>query len=271
LQWTPLAVTVPEILSGFDIRIPREALIVAIGVFGITGVGGDEIMAYNYWLIEKGYAAHTGPREGSAAWERRARGWIRVMTLDAVVSMVCYTLVTALFYILGAAVLHRLGTVPQGIKLVPALASMYTETLGPWAKWVFLAGAFVVLFSTLLAALAAWTRMFADAFGQLGWTDFHDPERRRRLIRVAAWVIPSLWALLFLVFGEPATMVIAGGLATAVILLIVVFAALVMRYRWLPPGLAPSKLYDVALLASVAAIFLVGVYTALKSARVLPG
>ena len=62
LQWTPNAVSSPEILSGLSFQLPAAAVIIAVGAFGITGVGGDEIMAYNYWLLEKGYAAHTGPR-----------------------------------------------------------------------------------------------------------------------------------------------------------------------------------------------------------------
>ena len=39
-----------------------------------TGVGGDEIMFYNYWCLEKGYAAFTGPRNGTPEWANRARG-----------------------------------------------------------------------------------------------------------------------------------------------------------------------------------------------------
>ena len=46
--------------------------LLVIGAFGITGVGGDEIMAYNYWLIEKGYAANTGKNNGTDDWNRRA-------------------------------------------------------------------------------------------------------------------------------------------------------------------------------------------------------
>ena len=54
-------------MSGVIPSIPDDTklLLVAMGAFGITGVGGDEIMAYNYWLIEKGYAAFTGPRDES--------------------------------------------------------------------------------------------------------------------------------------------------------------------------------------------------------------
>ncbi len=163
LQWTPYAIDLSDLISGLEFRLPPESMLVVVGAFGLTGVGGDEIMQYTYWLLEKGYATYTGPFDGTAEWNDRARGWIRVMTLDALLSMVAYTITTVAFFLLGAAVLHARGEVPTNDRLIEELAAMYTTTLGPWARWVFLLGAFVVLFSTLFSALAAWTRIFGDA------------------------------------------------------------------------------------------------------------
>ena len=161
LQWTGNAVSGAELLSGLNLQLPAAMILFAVGAFGITGVGGDEIMAYNYWLLEKGYAAHTGPRPGwttgeaHRVWVKRARGWIKVMTLDAIAAMVCYTLVTVLFYILGAAILHRNGLLPEKNDMITQLGAIYTESLGPWAFGIFLGGALVVLFSTLFSALSS--------------------------------------------------------------------------------------------------------------------
>ena len=69
-----------------------------------------------------------------------------------------------------------------------------------------------------------------------------------------------IWATLFLVFKAPVIMVIIGGVATTVILLIVVFAVLHFRYRRLPEALRPSVFYDVAFWISVIAILMVGFY-----------
>ena len=85
---------------------------VALAAFGLTGVSADEIISYPYWCIEKGYGTWVGPRDGSAEWTRRARGWIRVMYVDAIASMLIYTAATAAFYVLGAAVLHVRSEVP---------------------------------------------------------------------------------------------------------------------------------------------------------------
>ena len=264
LQFTPLQISAKELLSGLTFQLPSGAVLVALGAFGITGVGGDEIMGYNYWLIEKGYAAYTGPREENADWQLRAQGWIRVMYLDALFAMVIYTLVTVAFYLLGAAILHRQGLLPEGMELVRTLSRLYTQSLGPWAGAIFLLGAFVVLFSTLFAALAIWTRLFSDAFGQFGWLDFRNAKQRHNTIAILAWAIPLIWATLFLLLRVPTLMVIIGGIATTVILLIVVFAALHFRYRRLPVTLRPGAFYDAALWLSIIAIVLVALYGVYK-------
>lgn len=266
LQTTEFAISAAEFRSGMIPTIPAESaiLLVALGAFGITGVGGDEIMAYNYWLIEKGYAAYTGPKDGSDAWYRRAQGWIRIMYWDAILAMLAYTAMTVMFYLLGAAVLHRQGMIPAEQDLINVLGNMYTDSLGPGARNLFVIGAIVVLYSTLFAALAAWTRMFADAFGRIGCYNFQCEDSRKRAIAIAAWVIPFGWATLFLLIGKPGFMVIIGGLATVVILLVVVFATLYYRYTQRDSRLEPAKWYDAWLWLSSIAIFLVAAYAVYK-------
>ena len=264
LQFTPLQISLSELLSGLSFRLPPEAVFVALGAFGITGVGGDEIMAYNYWLIEKGYAAYSGPRNETTEWEDRARGWIKVMYLDAILSMIVYTIMTAAFYLLGAAILHRQGLLPAGMEVVETLSRLYTETLGNWAGTTFLLGEFIVLFSTPFSALAAWSRLFSDAFGQIGWINFKDSKQRHMAIGIFAWFFPLAWATLFLLMKMPVLMVTIGGVITTVILFMVVFAALHFRYRQIPPVLKSGLGYDIALWISVLAIIMVAVYGVYK-------
>ncbi len=267
LQFTDNAITFSQIGSGLIPSVPDDMkiLFVAMGAFGITGVGGDEIMAYNYWLIEKGYAAYTGPRNDSPEWEHRAKGWIKVMYWDAICSMVAYTAMTVMFYLLGAAVLH--GTDFDRGDLIAELGQMYTTTLGPEYNTLWILGAIVVLYSTLMGALAAWTRMFSDAFGQIGLINFSNHAQRKTAIAWLAWVIPALWGLLFLILDNPALMVFLGGLVTVVILLIVALAAVFFRNKRLDPRLKPSRAYDVVLYSSIIAIVLaagVSLYKAVK-------
>lgn len=264
LHTTPYAVSGAEIASGLTFDLPKFALAAAIGAFGITGVGGDEVMMYNYWLVEKGYAAKTGPRDGSDAWTKRAKGWIRVMYVDALLAMVAYTIVTAAFYILGAAVLHAQGLIPDKAEIIEVLSKMYTDTLGEGARNIFLIGAFIVLFSTLLSALAGWTRLFGDAFSQVTTADFKDAATRKKMVAILAWIIPFLWALLFLFFKSPGLMVMLGGIATSLILLIVLFAAFHFKFKRTPEELKPGIPYNIAFWTSAISIVAVGVYGIVK-------
>jgi Mn2+/Fe2+ NRAMP family transporter len=267
LQLGPEAVEIGEVFSGLTFSLPSDnaLMLLVIGAFGITGVGGDEIMAYNYWLIEKGYAAKTGKSDGSDEWAKRAKGWTKVMMIDAVAAMLVYTIVTAAFYVLGAGLLHGQGSVPDsGGEFLAYLATMYTTTLGDWAGPLFYCGAFVVLFSTTFAALAAWTRQFADAFGQVGLFDFSDLKIRRGWLIGLAWAIPILWALVFLVVKKPVFMVFAGGFVTSIILLVVLYAAIHFKKKHADPRMDFGKGFALWFWASALLIVMVGIWSVAK-------
>lgn len=259
LQWTPYHVTFSMLGEGLAFELPAAAVGVAIAAFGLTGVSADETISYPYWCLEKGYATFTGVRDGSAEWTARARGWIRVMYLDAIVSMIVYTTATAAFYVLGAAVLHARGDVPEGPEVIVVLSRVYTETLGPAAMGLFLTGAVAALFSSVFIACASSTRMFTDGLAQFGVLDYNDEHARNRWQRLLAWLLPLSWTLLFLYFQAPVAMVTIGGVVLSILLLLVAFAAYQFRYRRLAPELQPSRMYDVFLWVSIVAILAVGV------------
>lgn len=259
LKYTPYALTWDQILSGLTFELPATQLMAVFGAFGITGVGGDEIIYYNYWCLEKGYAASTGPKEATLKWQNRAKGWIKVMELDAIVAMIIYTTVTAAFYLLGAAVLSNQPTLPEGYEMVESLSKMYTLSLGEGARYFFYFGAFVVLFSTLFAALAAWTRQISDTFGQIGWIDFSDLKVRKKSIAILAWVIPMLWATFFMFMKLPVLMVLIGGVTGSALLFLVVYAVIYFRYFDTPAAFKPRKVYDVFLWLSILSIAIIGV------------
>jgi len=264
VQNTGFAVTWPDIAEGLSFRLPKGTVGFAFAAFGLTGVGGDEILSYNYWCLEKGYARYTGVRNDSQAWKKRARGWIRVMHMDAFLSMIVYTVVTASFFLLGASILYQRGELPEGYQMIETISRIYTESVGPMAKNIFLMGSFAVLFSTLFAALAIRTRIFSDLFGVVGWINFGDMKSRLRTIRFIAILFPILWTIAFLLIKLPVLMVTIGGIATFVMLFIVVIAGLWFRFGTKEKILPPGRLYVFFLLISCLAIFLVGVYGILK-------
>jgi Mn2+/Fe2+ NRAMP family transporter len=236
--------------EGLRLRLPPQGIATAAAVFGITGVGATELFMYPYWCVEKGYARFVGPREPTAAWQRRARGWVRVMHVDILASMVIYTVATLAFYLLGAGILHGMGLVPAARDMIPVLSNIYTQTLGPWALWVFYVGAIATLYGTIFASTAAHSRLFADMFRLLGLYARDDAAARRRWRQVFVLMLTLLPVGLYWIFASPVKMVVAGGIAQAVMLPLVGAGAVWLRHRRLPPELAPSLPVTVALWAA---------------------
>jgi manganese transport protein len=260
---TPYSFSYNDLLSGLKFSLPPELVGLAIGAFGITGIGSDEIIAYNYWCLEKGYAAYTGPRTEDAAWKTRAKGWIQVMYLDAIVSMIIYTAVTAAFYLLGAAILHKQGLAPEGNEVIETLALIYTQSLGNGVRIAYLAGAFFVLFSSVFATLAFWSRLFPDIFGQLQWIDFYNSSTRKKTIAFLSWTIPLIWLLMFLFISLPVFMILSGGVVGSVLLLIIIFAALHFRYKKFS-DFKGGVVYNILFWISVLSILFIAVYGIVK-------
>jgi Mn2+/Fe2+ NRAMP family transporter len=264
LPFTPFAYDGGDLASGLTFLIPAGALGAALAMFGITGVGADEITFYTYWCVEKGYARWVGPNDGSEEWARRANGWIRVMYKDALVSWVIYTFGTLAFYLMGAAVLNPQGLVPQGNGMITTLSRIYTDTLGEWAGVLFLIGAIAVLGSTMWAAIPSWARMYTNLLATLGVLDWQDPVARLRWIRIFTVALPLLWGALYLWIQQPVILVQIGGVMTGIFLVAVVIAVYYLRHTETDPRVHGGRGFAVALGISSAAIGLLGVYTLLN-------
>lgn len=240
------------VLSGLTFQPPEGGLATAVAAFGITGVGATELVMYPYWCIEKGYARNAGPRDDSPEWIARAFGWIKVMGVDVLNSMVIYTFATIAFYILGAGVLNGMGLVPQGSEMVATLSNLYTETLGPWSLPLFLVGAVAVLYSTVFASTAAHTRVFADFTGMLGFYDRTQFPLRLKAIRIFTVLLLFVPSMYFMFVKEPVLMVKIGGIAQACMLPIVGGVTIYLRYKQLPKSIAPKGWITLALWISAA-------------------
>ncbi len=265
LPFTPWSYSGSDLLNGLTPHIPAGALGAAIAMFGITGVGADEITFYNYWCIEKGYARYTGPNDGTPEWKARAKGWIAVMYKDVTVSLVIYTFATAAFFIMGAAVLHPQKLVPGGAnEMITTLARMYTDSLGQWAMIGFLIGAIAVLGSTLWAAVPSQARMYVNFLSVVGVLNWKDPHARMKWLRAFTIALPVIWALSSLYFKSPVLMVQIGGVMTGVFLVAVVAATLYLRSTETEPELRGKGAFNLLLVASAIAIGLLGLYTVLS-------
>lgn len=231
-----------DVAKGFTFELPAAGVAIALATFGITGVGAVELYVYPYWCLEKGYARFTGPHEDSEAWRRRARGWVHVMNVDVVCSMIIYTVATVAFYLLGAGILHGMGLVPATSDMIPILSNIYTQTLGPWARYVFYVGAIVILYGTIFAATAGNSRMLADFMRLMGVFEHDDFKARTRWRDIFVVVLTVIPVVMYFIFGEqPVAMVTWGGLSQAWTLPIISFGTVYLVQRYLPKELnAPA-------------------------------
>ncbi len=258
LQSTPYRITAAQLWSGLQFTLP-DSFTVAFAAFGVIGVGASELIYYPYWCLEKGYARHVGPDDGSANWAPRALGWMRVMRMDAGLSLVLYTTITVAFYLLGAAILHARGMDVTNADMIHVLSEMFRQTFGEWTLVMFLAGAFFVLYSTYFGATAANARLGADALALFGVTAYRDGAARLRMVRVLSIGISIACALVFLAWSQPVTLVLIGATGQALMLPFLGIAA-VRFNRDIDPRLRGPLWESIGLWLSAAAMVVLGAY-----------
>jgi manganese transport protein len=243
-----------------------EALAAAFGVFGITGVGATELFYYPYWCLEKGYARFVGPNDGTEAWQRRARGWIKILHFDAWTSMVVFTLSTVAFYFMGATVLKPQMLNPKGKDMIETLSRMFVDSFGTWTRILFMIGASAVLFKTLYLSCAGNARMTADFFGLAGAVKYSEDRQRKQWIRWLTVLFPIMALGLFLGFKDPKQMLLVGSCAQAATLPMIAGVALYFRYRALDSTLTPSRRWDIVLWVAAILITVFALYAFSKAA-----
>lgn len=224
IQGTDFRISMSDLTQGMTFSLGEDGRLAAFAVISLMGALGataNELFMYPYWILEKGYVDFTGAPE-SEGWRERTRGWIRILQIDVGVATFLTTIITAAYFLMGAAVLHRQGIVPSVHGVVEELSRMFTESYGPWSRGLFQFGAFCTLFSTLIVGIAAFARMWGDMFVCLGTIAKNDARGILKCHRIAEAsyliVIPVI-----AIFGEsasrwlfgtdkvgPATLVIAG-------------------------------------------------------------
>ena len=236
-----------SVLDGLSFHLPQAGFVTAVTVFGLTGANANDLIQYSYWCTEKGYARFTGTRDDTDAWRLRAWGWIRVMGVDVLSAMVVYTFATVAFYFLGAGILHGMGIIPEGSEVVKQLSNIYTQSLGGWSFYPFMVGALAVFYSTVFAGTAAFARSLADFMGMLGAYDKRNYRARLRVTHIAVVVLLFLPAVCFLFLPRPVLLVKIGGVAQALMLPMVGFSTVYLRYSRLPKAVLPKAWVTLAL------------------------
>ncbi len=263
LYWTEYGITAGNIKEGLSFGLPDQ-FVIAFAAFGVIGVGAAELIYYPYWCLEKGYARNVGPDDGSEAWVKRAQGWMRVLKWDAFVSMVIYTGATVAFYLLGAAVLNGKNLGVTNETLMVDLSELYRASFGNFGLWVFIIGAFVVLYSTIFISTASNSRLATDLFHLLRVLKINNEADRKKWIRVACIALPTLYCLFYLSVGKPVTLVTIGAVAQALMLPFLSFAALYYLYCKTHAALRPHFAWIVFLWISAILMTAVGIFQLAK-------
>jgi Mn2+/Fe2+ NRAMP family transporter len=156
-------------------RADSEAIVWTVSLIG--GIGGTlTVLSYGYWLREEG---RTSPED------------LRTCRIDLAASYFMMALFGILMMIVGQTVKLE----GQGTAMLVVLSDRLGEELGPVGKWLFLAGTFGTVFSSLLGVWQATPYLFAECW-RLGVrrnekpVDIHSPTYRWFLVVFA--VVPMI-------------------------------------------------------------------------------
>tara|TARA_B100001094_G_scaffold329032_1_gene390889 strand:- start:80 stop:1417 length:1338 start_codon:yes stop_codon:yes gene_type:complete len=254
LQDTSYAFSTLDLMSGFSFEMPTQGAFVALALMGSVGATAVELFMYPYWLREKGYPGFIGPNDGTPEWKERYRGWMRVLATDAGVCTAIALIITCAYYILGASVLSRLEVIPSGVGVVDQVSLIFTETLGPAAKGIFMLGAFCTLFSTLLVFAASSGRIGADFLHMIGVDFAKKEEDCKKLSRTLQTAFPAFWLLVILIWSQtPFFFVLLGQNSNSILLLPIAYGVLYLAMRETKDR-RMSPLVGLALVVTVLAI-----------------
>ncbi len=246
IQRTEYTIGWADLTSGLGLDFPPEGAYIALAVFGVTGLSATELAYYTYWCLEKGYGRYIGPPDGSSQWEDRARKWISVMRKDVLLTAIIYTTITVAFYLLGAAILHRTQAdllQLEGLATARALSDIFTRSFGAWSYYLFMGGAFLVLFSTYLASCASIPRIAVNFLERVGLISDQSPSGRNRWLNRCSVFIAFAGVAIYLVSQAPVALILFfGGFLGSLFLPLMGIVPLYLSRSRSPGQLKPGRL-----------------------------
>jgi manganese transport protein len=165
---------------------------------------------------------------------------LNVVHLDLSLSYILTYVVSTCLYIAGATILFQNGLHPQGLLLVETLSTLFTETLGSGAYYLFLISAFAILLSSIIGVVEGLSHALRE-YMFLTWPAAQEKIKPKVIITIfsiLALVIP----VAFLLFVErPIWLLLVSSMmfAPAIGIIFLVSAFLCLR---LPKPLRPHPL-----------------------------
>ena len=142
---------------------------------------------------------------------------------------------------------------------------MYRESFGPWSFYVFLIGAFFVLYSTAFVATASNARLLVDGLALFKVIKLNTPEDRTKAIKLWVMILPAISVVVFMLWEKPVTLVFVGAIGQGIMLPFLAGAALYFRYKRTPAELQPGKTWTVCLWISALSMAAAGIYQVVSS------
>jgi Mn2+/Fe2+ NRAMP family transporter len=171
-----LAFMIPSVTPDWAVTkygISQEPLIEILPAMAFAGCGAVNSLWYSDWALSKGLGLGkyfdglentevnvTDLKSLDKGTVEKIRGWYRLMFKDNLWAGNVLTIVVTFFYfILAVVILHPLKEAPGGAKFILTLSQTFTSVLGPWAKWLYLLGAFGVIYGTMATIYDGYARM----------------------------------------------------------------------------------------------------------------
>lgn len=160
-----------------NFKISANPLIEILPAMAFAGAGAINGLWYSDWLLAKGFGYNAKYELGSSRVEALAElknldsgeveklhGWRRVMIHDSWWGANLATIVVLAAFIINAiVVLHPLQLAPGGVGFIGTLTKTFTQTLGEWAKYLYLTGALAVIYSTMATLYDGYARLIDNS------------------------------------------------------------------------------------------------------------
>jgi Mn2+/Fe2+ NRAMP family transporter len=187
--------------------LPPGSMVLVAAMLGWMPTGIDVSVWHSFWTIEKHRRSPDATRASAEVRARRLRTSLWDMRTGYALS-----LATGLMFVtMGAVHLADRGASLDGVGLIAALSTAYTNILGAWMYHVFMLTAFFAMFSTSYTVIDGFSRSFSECCAVLSGRLSGVRPRFRTYAGFA--IISSVTACAILIYvGNPVTLVVVASL-----------------------------------------------------------
>ncbi len=244
-------------IEGLILRAPFHTLRELVPLLGWTGAGAIGVVWYSLWM--EGSKRGKGDRPIASDEDRsRIVGWIKVNQIDLTLNTIITALLTVLFLIAGAVILHPRGIVPGGEELGLQISQIVGESFGKIGETVFLVGIFATLFSTLLANIDGLCRVASNS---VWYQRKKANDAKLRYYRWFVLVYVVLIGLFSVIFPAPVILLQISAIIDTIFLPLVIGLGIYICHKHLDPLYRPGKLLTAAaVLSALFFVFFIGLF-----------